>query len=222
MSFHPASIPLLTVSLTFATLLGGCGVETSSNTRPPRIPEKVDRLADWLSGSFENATQADADPAFARLSLNSCRVWPDRTDGRWIYLEEAPADDLDRPTRREMRRIRIDDQATLVSEVFAFPTGSTPPAGSWRHPENLDAVDPFLLLPNEGCTIHLTGTGDAFRGETRGRGCQAPGRDATYVTSDVVISAAEISFWERGFNDLGDHVSGSEKGPILFERRTDS
>ena len=127
MSSHLASIPLLVISLALATLLGGCGVETSSSTRPPRIPEKVDRLADWLSGSFENATQADADPTFARLSLNACRVWPDRTDGRWIYVEEAPEGDLDRPTRQEMRRIRIDDQATLVSEVFAFPAGSTPP-----------------------------------------------------------------------------------------------
>lgn len=222
MSSHLASIPLLVISLALATLLGGCGVETSSNTRPPRIPEKVDRLADWLSGSFENATQADADPTFARLSLNACRVWPDRTDGRWIYVEEAPEGDLDRPTRQEMRRIRIDDQATLVSEVFAFPAGSTPSAGSWRRPENLDAVDPFLLLPNEGCTIHLTSTEDLFRGETRGRGCQAPGRDATYVTSDVVISATKISSWERGFTDLGVQVSGSQKGPFLFERRTDS
>ena len=217
MACHPTLIPYLAFSLLLATLCcGGCGVETSSNPHAQPIPEKVERLAGWLTGSFGND---DQNSALEHLDLHGCRVWPDRTDGRWIYVEQARASDLDRPIRQEMLRVRIDDQASLVAEVFAFPAGDTPPAGSWRNPRSLDAVDPFLLLPKEGCTIHLIGSEDAFRGNTQGQGCENSREGATHATSEVVITATMISSWDRGFDAQGSQVWGSETGPVIFQRQ---
>lgn len=218
---HHPLIPHLALCLILASLCGGgCGVETSSNTHAPQIPEKVDRLAGWLTGSFGDA---ERDSGAEALDLHGCPVWPDRTDGRWIYVEQTRASGSDhsiRPIRQEMLRVRINDQANLVAEVFAFPAGDIPAPGSWRNPRSLDAVDPFLLLPKEGCTIHLTDLEGAFRGRTRGAGCENAREGATHVTREVVITATMISSWDRGFDAQGTQVWGSSEGPVIFQRRT--
>ena len=219
---HHPLIPGLALCLLLASLCGGgCGVETSSNTHAPQIPKKVDRLADWLTGSFDDT---DRDSGAEALDLHGCPIWPDRTDGRWIYVEETRTSGTDRSIRalrQEVLRVRIDDQADLVAEVFAFPAGDLPAPGSWRNPRSLDDVDPFLLLPKEGCTLHFTDREDAFRGGTRGAGCENAREGATHATSEVVITATMISVWDRGFDAGGTQTWGSSEGPITFQRRTE-
>ena len=210
----PPTIALLSL------LLAGCGVETSSNTRSRPFPAEVDRLAEWLSGSFSSIEQAASDPEFLEISLGACRVWPSRTDGRWVYVEQAREDALDRPYRQRMYRIRIDDRGVLVSEVFMFPQGSEPAAGSWKDPASLDSVDPFLLVPREGCTVYLDSSdATSFEGGTEGKGCTSSLGGADHATSEVTVSADTISSWDRGFDADGVQVWGSTSGPYVFRRR---
>lgn len=198
--------------------MSGCGIETSSNATVPPIPAEVDRLADWLSGSFDSAVQAEKDPEFLDISLHACRIWPDRTDGRWLYVEQVRSDAPDRPYRQRAYRLRIDDLGRLVSEIYAFPDGERPEAGDWRTPEALDRVDPFLLLPREGCTVRLEFKNGAFTGSTSGEGCPSSISGATYATSEVTIQSDRIISWDRGYDESGTQVWGAEKGPYVFRR----
>ncbi len=207
------------VGLTTCSVLSGCGVETSSNTSPPAIPARVDRLAEWLTGSFDSADQAARDSAILDIHLNACAIWPDRVDGRWIYVEQSRGDAVDRPYRQRIYRLRVDDQGRLVSEVFAFSPGTVPDAGSWRDPAALDRVDPTLLTPREGCTVFLESTPDGFDGGTLGRGCESTLSGATYATSEVKIDATSISSWDRGYDNTGQQVWGATEGPYTFKRR---
>jgi hypothetical protein len=200
-------------------LAGGCGVETTVVTAPAAISPEVDRLADWLSGSFDSSEQAARDPDFLDISLHSCRVWPSRSDGRWVYVEQARSDAPDRPYRQRMYRVRFDADGRLISEVFAFPEGMRPSAGSWRDPTTLDRIVPDLLLPREGCTVHLAWTNDRFVGGTEGEGCESTLAGAAYATSEVVIDADRITSWDRGFAADGSQVWGSEAGAYEFIRR---
>jgi hypothetical protein len=197
----------------------GCGVVVDVATPPASISPEVDRLADWLSGSFDSSAQAARDEAFLDISLNACRVWPSRTDGRWIYLEQARSDALDRPYRQRMYRVRFDADGRLVSEVFAFAEGLRPAAGSWRDPASLDTVMPDLLLPREGCAVHLRWKGDRYEGGTEGEGCESSLAGAAYATSEVVIDAKRIASWDRGFAADGTQVWGSEAGAYEFLRK---
>lgn len=200
--------------------MAGCGIETSSNAPIPRIPPEVDRLADWLSGSFDSAEQAEMDPEFIDISLHACRIWPDRTDGRWLYVEQAKSDAPGRPYRQRAYRLRVDDLGHLVSEIFAFPEGDMPDAGAWRTPTALDRVDPFLLLPREGCTVHLEFEDGRFTGSTSGVGCQSSISGATHATSEVTVEPERIISWDRGYDESGSQVWGATKGPYLFIRRS--
>ena len=200
--------------------LGSCGIETSSRAPVAPIPPEVDRLANWLTGSFDSSEQAERDPAFLDISLNACRIWPDRTDGRWIYVEQARSDQADSPYRQRAYRIRFDGQGQLVSEVFAFPQGSVPEGGSWRTPHALDRVDPFMLLPREGCTVYLEpGKNESFIGGTQGTGCESDLNGAAYATSEVMVEANRFTSWDRGFDSEDKQVWGSEAGAYEFRRR---
>ena len=50
-----------------------------------------------LVGSFSSAAQADADSNFRAIDLHMVPIWTDRTDGPWLYVEQAVAEARDRP-----------------------------------------------------------------------------------------------------------------------------
>lgn len=206
------------ICLPTATLIPGCGTERGFATPPATIPPEVDRLADWLSGSFDSSAQAARDARYFDISLNACRVWPSRTDGRWVYIEQARSDALDQPYRQRMYRVRYDGQGRLMSEVFAFPASGRPAAGSWRDPDALNAFTPELLEPREGCDVYLADVGGRFEGGTEGEGCTSSLAGAAYATSEVVVEADRITSWDRGFDRAGDQVWGAEAGPYEFIR----
>ncbi|MDC0429199.1 chromophore lyase CpcT/CpeT [Phycisphaerales bacterium] len=218
--------PMATLAAGLATLIslssGGCnGTETSSVAGPIRFSSGVERLHSWLCGSFDSSAQAARDSAFRSISLNASSIWPDREDGRWLYVEQAASDSLDRPYRQRIYRVRNDAQGGLISEVFAFNDGETPPAGSWRNPEYFNSIDPALLIPREGCAVHLVATNrdePAFTGGTIGDGCASTLSGADHATSEVRVEADAIQSWDRGFNASGTQVWGAESGPYEFIR----
>ena len=214
------------LTLLFVLSSGGCnGTETSSVTGAIRFSSGVERLHSWLCGHFDSSAQAARDTAFRSISLNATPIWPSREDGRWLYLEQAASDSLDRPDRQRVYRIRNDAQGGLISEVFTFQQGEFPPPESWRTPDYFYAIDPALLVPLEGCTIHLvavTSPEPAFTGGTKGDGCKSALAGANHATSEVRIDARVISSWDRGFDENGTQVWGAESGPYEFIRLDDA
>lgn len=210
------------LAILIAISSSGCnGTETSSFAGPIRFSSGVERLHSWLCGSFDSSAQAARDSAFHSISLHGVPIWPDREDGRWLYVEEAASDALDRPSRQFAHRVRNDAQGGLISEVFGFPEGEVPPAGSWKDPDYFNSIDPALLIPREGCTVHLvaaTGDDPAFTGGTIGDGCASRLNGADHATSEVRVEADAIQSWDRGFDASGTQVWGAESGPYDFIR----
>ena len=207
------------IGLASLTGMGSCGVETSSNTAPPPIPAQVDRLAAWMTGSFEASPPLKVDPGFQDLHINACRIWPERLDGRWIYLEQAKKAAVDVPQRQQILCLKVDDQGWLISELFAFPAGMAPDAQAWKDPSSLNRIDPALLSPLEGCTVFFDDDGREFKGGTRGRGCEGDAGDGTYATTELMVEATSFSRWDRTYDEQGRQVSGPRSGPIVFIRR---
>ena len=223
-STHDRRVATLTAGLAILIAISssGCnGTETSSVAGPIRFSSGVERLHSWLCGRFNSSAQAEGDSAFRSISLHGVPIWPDREDGRWLYVEEAVSDALDRPSRQLAHRVRNDAQGGLISEVFGFPEGEIPPAGSWKDPNYFNSIDPALLIPREGCTLYLlavTGSRPAFTGGTTGDGCASALNGADHATSEVRIDATSINTWDRGFDAKGTQVWGGESGPIEFVR----
>lgn len=174
-----------------------------------------------LVGSFSSAAQAKADPQnFLDIRLEMVEIWPERTDGAWLYVEQAAATALARPYRQRIYRVREIGPGVWESAVFSLPGNALSWAGLWRTPEAFDALTPSDLIERAGCaiTLRLDPDGSRFEGSTTGTGCASSIAGASYATSEVVLEAGRLTTWDRGYASEGEQVWGSEAGPYVFDR----
>lgn len=178
----------------------------------------LDRLATWMSGRFSSAAQAQADGEYRDVRLTVTPIWSARSDGRWLYVEQALGTSLDQPYRQRVYRVVRGEGGTLESGVFLLPDPAAF-VGAGADPSRFATLSRAHLLPRDGCTVVLRPDGpDAFVGSTSGRDCPSELRGATYATSEVRVTAEAMRSWDRGFDAEGRQVWGAEKGPYVFLR----
>ncbi|MGA9117077.1 MAG: chromophore lyase CpcT/CpeT [Bacteroidota bacterium] len=179
------------------------------------------RLVDWMTGSFSSARQAAADSSYYDIALRMARIWTDREDGYWFYVEQAVAETADKPYRQRVYRVSQVESDLFKSEVFLIPDPEKY-VGEWRKENPLRDVSPDDLELRGGCTVFLRlDARGAFTGGTVGRACASDRRGAAYATSEVVIGPGRIESWDRGFDESGRQVWGAVRGPYVFIRRAD-
>lgn len=175
-------------------------------------------LTSWMTGSFSSETQSLDDDDFFHIELHMTRIWPDRADGVWLYVEQAAADSADRPYRQRVYHLRRVGEDLFASSVFTFHD-PLKYAGAWALDSPLTDLSPSDLEEREGCTIYLVRRADgAFEGSTLGRLCTSNLRGATWASSEVVITADGLVSWDRGWDDDGKQVWGAEKAGYRFDR----
>ncbi|HLP26970.1 MAG TPA: chromophore lyase CpcT/CpeT [Acidobacteriota bacterium] len=178
----------------------------------------LERLAALLTGSFSSADQALADKNYRNATLHAARIWPDRSDGPWLYIEQALAVAPDQPYRQRVFQLATAADGSLEARAFTLdePIKAT---GAWRKTVPLSEFTPNHLTFNEGCTLHFRTMPDgAFLGSTRGDGCPSDLRGATHATTEATLTSDKIVWWERGFNASGRQVWGSAAGGYVFKR----
>jgi len=195
----------------------------------------VEEVAAWLSGRFSSRSQAAADPRFREVLLSVVPIWPDRTDGPWLYVEQAVATAPGRPYRQRIYQLSPTGGSEpagspaapghppagggVLSIVYEIPGDPLRYAGAWQAPHRFNDLEPGLLEVRVGCAVRLHPQGpDRYSGGTEGSGCVSTLAGAAYATSEVVLTAEWIETLDRGFDASGAQVWGSEHGPYRFER----
>lgn len=209
-----------------ALLLLLLAVAAAAPAAPAPAPARPEAAADqdlatltaWLSGSFSSAAQADADTNYFDIRLRVVPVWTARTDGPWLYVEQATATAQDKPYRQRVYRLRDGGDGTFTSEVFALP-GARRFAGAWRQAQPLAELTPDSLLVRDGCAVVLRReANDRFAGGTVGQACASDLRGAAYATSEVTVGPDTIESWDRGFAADGSQAWGATGGGYVFVR----
>jgi hypothetical protein len=178
----------------------------------------LERLATWMSGRFSSAAQAEVDPEYRDVRLTVTPIWGDRSDGRWLYVEQALGASLDQPYRQRVYRVVRGGDGSLESRVFLLPEPASF-VGAGADPARFATLAPERLVARDGCTVVLRPDGpDAFVGSTSGRDCPSELRGAAYATSEVRVTADAMRSWDRGYDADGKQVWGAEKGPYSFLR----
>ena len=57
-------------------------------------------IAGWMAGSYSSAAQSQSDSEYKNIVLHMKPIWMDRTDGRWLYVEQAMQEAADKPYRQ--------------------------------------------------------------------------------------------------------------------------
>ena len=211
---------IATLLLTLPLHVGCNGTETSSVAAPVRFSKGVDQIHSWMCGSFESDMPVGRNSDTLRVGLNACPIWPDREDGRWLYAERTAIGASSRSDDQHIHRIRNDAQGTLLVEVFSFLPGAAPPRGTWRTPEFFNRIDPVLLVPREGCAIHLASERQGYTGTTRGTGCDRNAEDTTHRLLRMSITSDSITLGDRVLDSAGKPVSNTETAPTVLRRIT--
>jgi len=203
-------------------LLAGlaAGQETRPATPAPGFPAGLRQLAAWMTGEFSSAEQARADDSYFAIRLVMVRVWPERVDGIWLYVEQAVAGTPDQPYRQRIYRLTHVGGDIYESQVYEVPQPEKW-VGAWQKPELLAGLAPGQLELRDGCALILRRQGDAFVGSTLADLCQSSHRGAAFATSLATIRAEGMVSWDRGFDRQGVQVWGAEKGGYEFRKIRD-
>ena len=192
---------------------------SDANVPPPeptseRTAER-NALATMMTGSFSSAAQAEADTTYFDIRLEMVPIWADRTDGPWLYVEQAAASALDEPYRQRVYQLRTDGVG-VRSIVYELPDPMRF-AGDWADPNPLVSLSPDSLLLREGCAVYLEPQSDGtWSGSTAPRACKSVLRGASYATSSVTVHPDRIESWDQGFDSTGVQVWGATEGGYVF------
>lgn len=223
-------LPAILAAFVCATMmpLSGCasdGSDSHALGQPHHLHDDAElrELAANLTGWFDSADQAADDPDnYFNIRLVMVPVWTERTDGYWLYVEQAADAALDRPYRQRVYRVHRAESGMLHSDVFTLPGDPLEYAGAWHNVPILGSLTPDDLEPRDGCTIVFEPRmATEFVGATIGRGCASTLAGATFATSSVRITHDLLTSWDRGWNDAGEQVWGATDAPYHFVRRGD-
>lgn len=212
---------LLTLALLLPPVVASAGCSLApkpvEEPKPAPRPSGVAEVAGHLIGSFSSEAQSKADAEFFDVRLNMAPIWASRTDGPWIYVEQAMATTLDKPYRQRIYQLIDRGDGSVESFVYELPNPQAR-VGGWSDPSRFDADSPDSLVPRAGCSIVLRKVGDVWKGSTNERDCESSLRGASYATSEVTLRADGLDSWDRGFDAEGKQVWGAKKGAYQFRR----
>jgi hypothetical protein len=209
----------VTISALSLLFLAAIACDRGQELAPEPAPDPdLETLVAWMTGSFSSEAQAEGDEAFHDIRLRMARVWTDRDDGAWLYVEQAAASALDRPYRQRVYHVTRLGRDVFESRVLSLPEPARY-VGAWRESDPLDDLGPDDLSPRTGCAVLLRKMPDGtYDGGTLGRRCESSLRGASYATSEVTVFDRAIVSWDRGFDGNGVQVWGAETGGYVFDR----
>lgn len=174
----------------------------------------LDVLSSYMTGSFNSAKQAEMDTNYFDIRLDMHRIWKERKDGIWLYVEQAVNEEDAKPYRQRvyhLEQIKNDYRSSI------FQIDSALHFTGLHKDKALEAELTFDRIEKlEGCAINLSFNGQSFVGATKKGECKNNWGKAAYATSEVEIFSDKLVSWDRGWNEKDEYVWGAEKGGYYF------
>lgn len=179
----------------------------------------VEDLLEYMTGSFSSKEQSEADSNYLNIELEMVQIWKDRTDGPWIYVEQAVSETKEKPYRQRVYQIKQISDGKIKSLVYSIPDPLRF-AGDFNKEFPLLRLTPDSLILKEGCEVVLFRTDYGyFEGRTIDKNCPSDLRGASYASSEVMIDKDKMISWDRGFDENGNQVWGATSGGYIFKKK---
>ena len=207
------SSKILVLSFLIAVLTG-CAASKNKSSNGAAGKELND-LATLMEGKFSSELQSKTDTSYFNISLVMTPIWRDRTDGKWLYVEQAVSTQLDKPYRQRVYHLQHPAKDTFTSDIYTLKEASSF-AGLQNDKGKQDKLTFNLIDLKDGCTVTLVHRNGIYEGGTDGNKCPSDLRGAKYATTQIVLSQDELRSWDRGFDASGKQVWGAVKGGYIF------
>jgi len=171
-----------------------------------------------MQGSYSSEQQSELDTNYMHITLIMKRIWKERNDAVWVYVEQAATDTPDKPYRQRVYRLREIGYNLFESEIMEFENPLRF-AGEWKKDKPLENFSIDSLKSKEGCAVILKKVGEGiYSGATDGEKCQNTWRGAKYATSYVTIFKEGLISWDRGYTENDEYLWGAEKAGYFFKK----
>ena len=200
----------------FVILLLSCSqLNFENSNKEVNFSNDLINLSNWMSGSFSSSKQSLQDSSFFDINLEMVRIWNDRTDAIWLYVEQASSKRLNSPYRQRVYRLtQKEDQ--FFSTVYELKNKNDF-IGVHSNVNLFNSIDINDLIEREGCTVTMVLNETYFTGSTEDKECKSVLFGASYATSEVKIFQDKILSWDRGYNSDDNQVWGAVDGPYIFQ-----
>lgn len=169
-----------------------------------------------MSGVFNSAKQSQQDSSFFNITLHMIPIWQHRTDGYWLYVEQAVTQQMHKPYRQRVYHVYLNGDKEIISQVYELKNPASV-VGAWNEVMPLSHLTTDSLELRDGCAIHLIKTAKGkYVGSTPEKKCLSSLRGAAYATSEVTLTKNKIISWDRGWDNEDRQVWGATKGGYEF------
>jgi CpeT protein len=183
-----------------------------------KVDRELNQFVDLLHGTFSSEAQSKEDTTYFNISLVMVPIWKERTDGQWMYVEQAMATKLDKPYRQRVYRLRHPGENTFTSDIYTIKNALSY-AGLHNDKTKLQKLSIDSLELKDGCTVTMIKNNDVYAGGTDGKSCSSDLRGAKYATTKITMKKGELISWDQGFDANDKQVWGATKGGYIFIKK---
>lgn len=205
-------IPLFLLLVT-----AGCTVFKKSNLAKTSDSE-LDKFATLMEGTFTSELQSKTDTSYFNISLVMTPIWSNRTDGKWLYVEQAVATKPEKPYRQRVYHLQHPSKDNFTSDIYTIKDALSF-AGLQHDNQKRDKLTFDQIELKDGCTVTLVKRKNIYEGGTNADKCPSDLRGATYATTKIVLKNGELISWDQGFDASGKQVWGATKGGYIFVKK---
>lgn len=211
------NMPLRSVFLylVVATVFAACHIQKGS--RDTIQDKELVQFSRLLIGNFSSQKQSLSDTSYFNIHLSMCRIWNDRTDGIWLYVEQAVASSLNKPYRQRVYKLTHTGPDEFSSEIFTLKNAKDV-IGLAADASKMQLLQFEHIEAKNGCTVILKRNGSVYTGGTQGTECSSDLRGAAYATTKITLRDGQLISWDQGFDKSGKQVWGAVKGGYIFIR----
>ncbi len=213
------------IKLLFAsTLLVLCACKDGKTADTPQTEtievSELENLYAMMSGEFSSKEQSERDTTFFNINLVMHPIWENDSETKWLYVEQAVTEYIDRPYRQRVYKLSDQGDGTFESKVYELP-GPERFVHAWDDPSLFEKITPDSLVVRDGCAVYLSkDENGCYTGSTRDKECLSSLRGATYATSIVTLCEGQITSWDQGWNAEDVQVWGAEKEGYVFKKKS--
>ncbi|MEM6350423.1 MAG: chromophore lyase CpcT/CpeT [Cyanobacteria bacterium P01_D01_bin.14] len=187
----------------------------------PLPPAAVMDVVDHLVGVMETADSTTTAPSFVAVRMTTCEVVPQLStpNTHYLYQEQALVSNLAAPYRQRFLQIALSDDQQRVESRTLKPEDPARWTGLCDQdtPEPIEVADMGVPV----CTVALRPSALGYVGSTPTEGCPVTLRGATRLTNVIVLHAAGMDTWDRGFDAEGVQLWGAQAEPYRYRWVTD-
>ena len=155
----------------FVILLLSCSqLNFEKSNKEVNFSNDLINLSNWMSGSFSSSNQSLQDSSFFDINLEMVRIWNDRTDAIWLYVEQASSKRLNSPYRQRVYRL-TQEEDQFFSKVYELKNKNDF-IGAHNSTNLFNSIDINDLIERQGCTVTMYQNNTHFTGTTKDKECK--------------------------------------------------